>query len=124
MLHITLVALLKLAAPGTNSDTVEVTFHCPLGGQLYSINWDSERKGYYTENGKSNDITFSGGGFSYVPSYSFQRISRSGQKISCEYRGGQNWTAMYSYTVNRQVYSCLPPQSAALKCKLNDSHGK
>ena len=122
---LSLVAALVLAAPGPNAkDTVEVTFRCPGSGQLYRINWDSERTGSYFENGKSHDITFKGSGSAVIPSYSIESITRSGQNIRCEYRAATGSRALYNYTVNRQVIACSQAQSYALKCKLRDDEHK
>ena len=46
------------ASPVSMSDTVEVTFRCPAGGQMFTANWEYKQKGSYSEAGKSNDITF------------------------------------------------------------------
>ena len=122
---LSMVVGLVLAAPGAHArDTVEVTFRCPSGGQLYSINWDSERKGSYFENGKNHDITFKGGGSAVIPNYSLESIARSGQNIRCQYRAATGSMAQYNYSVNRQVIACSQAQSYALKCKLRDDEHK
>ena len=118
------VTWLTLSSFAEQRDTVEVTFRCPTSGQFYTVNWDSERKGFYYENGKSHDITFSGGGSVPVATFSAQLISRSGQSITCQYKSPQNWVARYSYDVNRTIISCTASQPASLKCKLQDNTHK
>lgn len=124
-MFVTMLAALVFALPPRFAvDTVDVNFRCPGGGQLYALNWDSERKGSYLEDGKSHDITFKGGGTGPLLSFSHYGVSRSGQTIRCDYRTQQGYGASYRYDVNREIISCAATSSYGMKCKLKESGGK
>ena len=115
------------ASPVAAPDTVEVTFRCPSGGVLFTVNWDNSRKGSYSESGKSHDITFTGAGYAPTPLYHVASVTRSStQTIRCEYRSsqGQGHSASYSYTVNRQIIACPSRTISSITCKLKEEGGK
>ena len=68
-----------------------------------------------------SDPAFEVGGDSYSFPAQLLRISRSGQRVSCDYGvdiGSDSYIATYGYTVKRTIIECKQLNSSTLECKL------